>query len=151
MQRTLVALGCGLTLVIGSAFAQQQHPAPKAAHDSGPTLSEKAKDAAHTIGEKAKEAVDKVKDMAHEAAEKSKSDDGPSIAQSSKADRMQKQAEADFKVARAKCDAVEPRLQKTICEKQAAVMHANAELRIAKAEAAAAGKTSTMGAGKAAR
>jgi hypothetical protein len=33
MHRTLVALGCGLTFVVGSAFAQQQgqHPKPATA------------------------------------------------------------------------------------------------------------------------
>lgn len=157
MQRTLVALGCCLTLAIGSAFAQQQNP--KSTKDSaGPTMTEKAKDAAQTIGEKAKEAVDKVKDMAQDAADKSKAgaderkaesgDSGPS----SKTRQMQAQADADFKAAKAKCDPIDSRVQKTVCEKQAAVAHANAELRIAKANAAAAtGKTSTMGAGKAAR
>jgi hypothetical protein len=151
MQRTLVAFGLGLTLAIGSAFAQQQ--------SSGPTMTEKAKDAAQAIGERAKEAMDKVKDMAQEAAEKSKADDdqkaarsGKSDAQLSKLERMQKQADADFKSAKAKCDAIEPRVQKTVCEKEAAAAHANAELRIAKADAAAqTGKTSAMGAGKAAR
>ena len=132
MQRTLVTLGIGLTFAIGSALAQQ------------PTMTEKAKDAAHTIGEKTKEAVEKVKDMAQDAA--------PAGAANAKIERMQKQADADFKSAKAKCDPIEPRLKKTVCEKQAAVDHATAELRIAKANAAAQGdKTSTMGAGKAAR
>jgi hypothetical protein len=151
MQRNLIALGLGFTLAMGSALAQQQN--------SGPTMTEKAKEAAQTIGEKAKEAVDKVKDMAQESAQKSKKESDEKSARadgdpalSAKIDKMQKQADADFKAAKAKCDSLEPRAQKTVCEKQAAVVHANAELRIAKAEAAAqAGQTSTMGAGKAAR
>ena len=144
MKRTLIALGCGLVLAIGTASAQQ-----------GPTMTEKAKEAAQNIGEKAKDAMEKVKDMAQESARKSKADDdrkAASPAPSGRIERMQKQADADFKSAMAKCDPIEPRVQRTVCEKQAAVAHANAELRIAKADAAAQpGKTSTMGAGKAAR
>ena len=65
---------------------------------------------------------------------------------------MQKQADANFKSAKAKCDSVQPQAQQVVCEKRAAVAHANTELRIAKANAAAeGGKTSAMGAGKAAR
>ena len=145
MERTLLVLGCGLVLAVGSAFAQQKN-------SEGPTMTEKAKEAVQTIGEKAKAGMDKVKDMAQETAQKAKTVDEPS----SKSERMQKQADADFKSAKAKCDSIEPRVRKTVCEKQAAVVHANAELRIAKAEAEAeaagqGGKTSTMGAGKAAR
>jgi hypothetical protein len=151
MQRTFVALGLGLTLAMGSAFAQQQ--------GSGPTMTDKAKEAAQAIGEKARDAMDKVKEAAQDAADKSKADDNEKAARSgqgdapnSKIERMQKQADAELKAAKAKCDSIEPRVQKTVCEKQAAAVHANAELRIAKAHAAAqSGKTSTMGAGKAAR
>ena len=152
MQRTLIALACGLALAAGGAFAQQTKPAND---PPGPTLSEKAKEAAETIGEKTKAAVEKMKDLAHESAQKSKAGDESAKAddvRSSKIEQMQERADADLKAAKAKCDGVEPRAQKTVCEKQAAVAHANAELRIAKAHAAAqAGKTSTMGAGKAAR
>jgi hypothetical protein len=159
MKSTLLTLACALALAGGSAFAQQQNSKP-AADPSGPTLTEKAKDAAETIGEKTKAAVEKVKDMAEESARKSKADNdqraasrsGPSDAGRSKIEQMQAKADADYKLAKAKCDPIEPRAQKTVCEKQAAAAHANAELRIAQAEAAAQkGKTATMGAGKAAK
>jgi hypothetical protein len=160
MKRTLFALGCALALAGGSAFAQQQGSGPRPAGDtSGPTLTEKAREAAETIGEKTKAAVEKVKDMAQESARKSKAGDdqkaarsGPGDAQRSRIERMQAKADADFRLARSKCEPIEPRAQKTVCEKQAAAAHASAELRIAQAEAAAQeGKTSTMGAGKAAK
>jgi hypothetical protein len=154
MQRTPIALICALAFAAGGAFAQQ------AAHKdtSTDTMAEKARHAAQTIGEKAKEAAGKVKEMAHEAAEKSKAATDNKTADagdgevSDKVRQMQKQADADLKTAKAKCDAIEPRAQKTVCEKQAEAAHANAEVRIAKANAAAhAGKTSTMGAGKSAQ
>ena len=158
MKRTLVTLACALALAGGSATAQQQNSKP-AADPSGPTLTEKAKDAAEIIGEKTKAAVEKVKDMAEESARKSKADGdqrsagaGTSDAGRSRIEQMQAKADADYKLAKSKCDPIEPRAQKTVCEKQAAAAHANAELRIAQAEAAAQkGKTATMGAGKAAK
>ncbi len=158
MQRTLVVLGCALTFIAGSALAQQQNAGGSSggANDSGgASLTDKARQAAQTIGEKTKEAAGKVRDMAQEAAQKAKAGGDQNTGQrgqSPQSERMQKQADADFKSAKAKCDSVQAQAQRTVCEKRAAVTHANAELRIAKADAAAeGGKTSSMGAGKAAR
>jgi hypothetical protein len=155
MHRTLVALGCGLTFVVGSAFAQQQGQNPKSANESsGPTVTERAKEAAQAIGEKTKEAVGKVKDMAQDANRKSEGDSRQGADDNGKTAGMQKKADADFKSAKTKCGSIQTSAQRTVCEKQAAVAHANAELRIAKANASgqasgqASGKTSTMGAGK---
>jgi hypothetical protein len=146
MQSTHLALVCALALGAGGAFAAEE------------SMTDKAKDAAQTIGEKARDAMDKVKDLAQENARKSKSAADRTIEasrdeeRSAKGEQMQKQADADFKAAKARCISVEPKAQRHVCEKQAVAAHANAELRIAKAEAAAQqGKTSTMGAGKAAR
>jgi len=160
MQRTLLALSCALILAGGSAFAQQQSSGlgSAATNDTaGASITDKAKQAAQTIGEKAKEAAGKVKDMVQETAQKSKAAADQKTAQagdgpSSKSQQMQKRADAEFKSAKAKCAAIQRQVQKTVCEKQAAVTHANAELRIAKANAAAqGGNTSAMGAGKSAQ
>ena len=151
MKRTLVALGCVLTLVVFSASAQQQGQSPSSVNESSvPTVTERAKDAAQTIGERAKEAVGKVKDMAQDANRKSKSDSRQGSDVNGKTAGMQKKADADFKSAKAKCDSIQASAQRTVCEKQADVSHATAELRIAKANASgqASGKTSAMGAGK---
>jgi hypothetical protein len=151
MHHSLVALGCGLTLVVGSAFAQQQGQNPRSANDSSqPTVTERAKDAAETLGEKAKGAMGKVKAMAQDANRKSDGDSGQGADDNGKTAGMQKKADADFKSAKAKCGSIEASAQRTVCEKQAAVTHANAELRIARANASgqASGKTSAMGAGK---
>jgi hypothetical protein len=151
MQHTLIAIGCALSLLAGSALAQQPG-------GSEPSMADKARQAAQVLGEKSKEAAGKVKDMAQETAQKAraatdndKADAGAGT-RSREGQQMQKRADADHKAARAKCERIEPQAQRNVCEKQAAVAHANAELRIAKAEAAAqGGKTATMGAGKAAR
>lgn len=151
MQRNLVALACALGLAAGSALAQPQGTDAKATADpSGPTMTDKARQAAQNLGEKARDAMGKVKELAQETADKSRADDTANPGRSAQSRKLQKQADADLQAARAKCDAIERDVQKTVCEKQAAVAHATAELRIAKAEAAAAGsKTATMGAGKA--
>ena len=148
MKRTLLALSCTLIFAAGTASAAGNEP----------TMTDKAKQAAQTIGEKAKEAAEKVKDMAQETAQRAKTagDDKPDrtadSARSSESQRLQKQADADLKAARQKCDSIQRAADKNVCEKTAAVAYANAELRIAKAEAAAErNKTSSMGAGKAAR
>jgi uncharacterized protein YkwD len=151
MQHTLLALGCAFSLLAGSAFAQQQ-----GGNDA--SMADKARQAAQTLGEKSKEAAGKMKDLAQEAAQKARAGADQNTAdtrpgdRSSESQQMQKRADADHKAARAKCERVQPDAQRNVCEKQAAVAHANAELRIARAEAAAqGGKTSAMGAGKAAR
>ena len=51
---------------------------------------------------------------------------------------MQKQADADYKSAKAQCDTKQGQ-QKTLCEKEAALSHAQAEVAVEKAK--------TMGAG----
>jgi hypothetical protein len=162
MQRTFVAIGCALALAAGSTLAQQQQQSPSAGsaanNSPGPSITEKAKEAAHAIGEKTKEAAEKVKEKAHETAQKAKSSSDDKTAQSSqpgqpgasRADQMQKQADDQYKSARAKCEPIQQKAQKTLCEKQATAAHANAEVDIAKANVAAeGGKTNRMGAGKA--
>jgi preprotein translocase subunit SecG len=57
--------------------------------------------------------------------------------------QMQKQADADYKSAKAQCDTREGQ-QKTLCEKQAKADHAQAELEVEKAKAS----QQQMGAGK---
>ena len=122
MQRTLVAIGCVLAVSAGSALAQQQQP-------SGGDLTERARQAAQAIGEKTKELAGKVKN---------KSDD--QTAQSGKTapsgpERMQKQADADYKSAKAQCEVKEGQ-QRTLCEKEATAAHAQAEVQVEKAKAA---------------
>ena len=125
MQRTLVAIGCVLAVSAGSALAQQQQ-------SSGGDLTERAKQAAQAIGEKTKELAGKVKN---------KTDD--QTAQSGKTapsgpERMQKQADADYKSAKAQCEVKEGQ-QRTICEKEATAAHAQAEVQVEKAKAMGAG------------
>ena len=147
MQRTLVTLGCVLALAGGSALAQQhsQHNS-NSSESSGGSFTEKAKEAAHAIGEKAKEATEKMKDKTASATKGGSSD-------SPQARQMQEKADANYKSAKAKCDSIEGRAEKNLCEKQAAAAHAADEVTIARAELKAQGGSSSdtkaMGAGKA--
>jgi hypothetical protein len=176
MQRTLVALGCALTLAGGSAIAQQQQQQNFGAsssgsnNSSGGSLTDKAKQAAQTIGEKTKEAAEKAKDKVTQSTQGGQSGKSGQSGQSGKQaqamgasgsggssansandpKQMQKQADADFKSAKAQCEPIQQKSQKTLCEKQAIAAHANAEVDIEKAKVAAqGGNTSSMGAGKA--
>lgn len=131
MQRTLVAIGCVLAVSAGSALAQQQQD-----HSSGGDLTERAKQAAQALGEKTKELAGKVRN---------KTDD--QTAQSGKTapsgpERMQKQADADYKSAKAQCEVKEGQ-QRTLCEKEAAAAHAQAEVQVEKAKAMGAGPSTT--------
>jgi hypothetical protein len=149
MKIALAALGCALALTGATAFAQQQN--------QGPTFTDKVKEAARDIGEKTKETARKVKEKAQQTAEKAKKSDDAGHDTKSAGDsgsttaarQMQRKADADLKAARAKCDAMEDKSQKAVCQKQAAAAHANAEVKIEKAKAADQGNTATMGAGKA--
>jgi len=158
MQRTLVALGCTLALAAGSAMAQQSGSGENA---SG-SLGDRARQAAQTLGEKAKEAAEKAKTKVEETTDKSKagtdqsaqSSQGTTAMGSSGTDpqQMQRQADADYKSAKAQCEPIQQPSQKTICEKEATAAHANAEVRIEKAKVAAQGSATTgMGAGKSSR
>jgi hypothetical protein len=173
MQRTLVALGCALTLAGGSAIAQQQQQQNSGAsssgsnNSSGGSLTDKAKQAAQTIGEKTKEAAEKAKDKVTQGGQSGQSGQsgqpgkqaqamgasgsgGSSANSANDPKQMQKQADADFKSAKAQCEPIQQKSQKTLCEKQAIAAHANAEVDIEKAKVAAqGGNTSSMGAGKA--
>lgn len=131
MQRTLVAIGCVLAVSAGSALAQQQQD-----HSSGGDLTEKARQAAQALGEKTRELAGKVKN---------KTDD--QTAQSGKTapsgpERMQKQADADYKSAKAQCEVKEGQ-QRTICEKEATAAHAQAEVQVEKAKAMGAGPSTS--------
>jgi len=148
MKFALAALGCSIAFAGATAFAQQQN--------QGPTFTDKVKEAARDIGEKTKETAQKVRKKAQQTAEKAKSDDAGHDAKpvgdtgSTTATRqMQRKADADLKAAKAKCDSMEDRSQKAVCQKQAAAAHANAEVKIEKAKAANQGNTRAMGAGKA--
>ncbi|HSH88684.1 MAG TPA: hypothetical protein VK996_01805 [Ramlibacter sp.] len=146
MKLSLAALGCALALTGATALAEQSN--------TGPTFTDKVKEAARDIGEKTKETAQKVRQKAKQTAEKArKSDDAGHDTKSAgdtgsttAARQMQRKADADLKAAKAKCDAMEDKSQKAVCQKQAAAAHANAEVKIEKAKAA--GNTSTMGAGK---
>ena len=149
MKIALAALGCALALTGATAFAQQQN--------QGPTFTDKVKEAARDIGEKTKETAQKVKQKAKQTAENARKSDDAGHDTKSAGDtgsttatrQMQRKADADFKAAKAKCDAIDDRSQKAVCHKQATAAHANAEVKIEKAKAANQGSTSTMGAGKA--
>jgi hypothetical protein len=154
MQRTLVVLGCALCLAGGSALAQQQQQSDNA---SGASITDKAKHAAQILEEKAKHAAAVVKEKAQETAHKAKEVADDKTAQSGQGEQggtsatqqMQKKADADYKSAKDKCEPMQQKAQKTLCEKQAAAAHANAEVDIAKASVAAeGGTTNRMGAGK---
>ena len=147
MHRAFVTLCCSLSLAGGSALAQQQ---PQQ-QGSGASLTDKAKQVAQDIGEKTREAAEAVKEKVQATGDKAKTDPSSEGGQASAkgSERMQKQADAEFKSAKAKCDAIRQDAQKTLCEKQAAAAHANAEVRIAKANVEGqSGSTSSMGAGK---
>jgi hypothetical protein len=178
MQRTLIAVGCALAVTAGSSFAQQQpQPTPGSTgsasnNPSGGSITDRARQAAQTIGDKTREAAEKAKDKAQETAQKAKADSDQKSAQSGQSSpsgqdtqamgasgsqkggandpqQMQKQADADYKSAKAQCEPMQQKSQKNLCEKQATAAHANAEVEIEKARAATEGsKSSAMGAGK---
>jgi hypothetical protein len=167
MHRTFVALGCALALAGGSALAQQQNSGASSSgsnNSSGGSFTDKAKQAAQTIGEKTKEAAEKAKDKVAQSSQGGQSGQsgqsskqsqsmgasGSSGSSANDPKQMQKQADADFKSAKAQCEPIQQKSQKTLCEKQATAAHANAEVDIEKAKATAqGGNTSSMGAGKA--
>ena len=122
MQRTLIAM-VAFALAAGGALAQQQ--------EQGGSLTDKARQAAHAIGEKTKEVAGKVMNKAEETA---RSDQAPL----SGPERMQKQADADYKSAKAQCEMKQGQ-QKTICGKEATAAHAQAEVQVEKAKAMGAG------------
>ena len=143
MHRTLLSVGCAMALASGGVMAQQPHGT--AGHDSGSdgSLADKAREAARAVTEKSREMAEKVQDKAREAKPSGR-------AESSRARELQRHADAAYKSARDKCDAVQQPAEKNLCEKQAAAAHAKAEVDVARAEVDAqrGGKTSTMGAGK---
>lgn len=163
MKITLAALGCTLVLTGAAAFAQQQQPQNSgtsgSASSTGPTFTDKVKQAAQTVGEKTKETAQKIKEKAQQTAQKANTSDDAgqntkstgASGSSTAATKMQREADADFKMAKAKCDSLDDKLQKSVCQKQAVAAHANAEVKIEKAKAANQGSTSTMGAGKSSR
>ncbi len=134
MQRTLVAIGCVLAVSAGSALAQQQQD-----HSSGGDLTDKAKQAAQALGEKTKELAGKVRNKTddHTAQSGKTAPSGP--------ERMQKQADADYKSAKAQCEVKEGQ-QRTICEKEATAAHAQAEVQVEKAKAMGAGPSTARSA-----
>jgi len=168
MQRTLVALSCALALAGGTAFAQQQQQqssgsSASGSNSSGGSLTDKAKQAAQTIGEKTKETAEKAKDKVAQSTQGGQSGQsgqsgkqtqsmgasGSSGSSANDPKQMQKQADADYKSAKAQCEPMQQKAQKTLCEKQATAAHANAEVDIEKAKVAAQGSnTSSMGASK---
>jgi hypothetical protein len=174
MKRNLVAIGCALAFAAGGALAQQQQTqssggtSPAGSNSSGTSLTDKAKQAAQTVGEKTKQAAEKVKDKTQETAQKAKSNSdqtaqsggqdtkamgasGSSGSSGSANDPLaqrQKQADADLKSAKAQCEPIQQKAQKTLCEKKATAAHANAEVQIEQARVAQSGNTSAMGAGK---
>lgn len=131
MQRTLVAIGCVLAVSAGSALAQQQQD-----HSSGGDLTEKARQAAQALGEKTRELAGKVKNKTEDQTAQSgkTAPSGP--------ERMQKQADADYKSAKAQCEVKEGQ-QRTICEKEATAAHAQAEVQVEKAKAMGAGPSTS--------
>jgi hypothetical protein len=134
MHRTFLTLSCVLALASGSALAQQQSTG---AGSTGSSITEKAKEAAHALEEKTKEVVATVKEKAESTTHSG----------SAATEQMQKQADANYKSAKARCEPMLQKAEKILCEKQAAAAHANAEVDIAKANLAAeGGKTSAMGA-----
>ncbi|MBA2674691.1 hypothetical protein [Ramlibacter sp.] len=144
MKRTLVAFGCAFAL-LGGTQAQQQ--------PGGGSLADKAKQAAQTLGEKTREAAEKVKNATQnaKATADQKTTESGGDGGGPETQRMQRQADANYKSASARCRPIEQRAQKTLCEKQATAAHANAEVAIAKANLRARGQggnTATMGAGK---
>lgn len=174
MQRTLLALSCALALASGNVLAQQstpETPSPATGNPTGGTVTERARAAAEKIGDKTREAAGKAKDKAQDTAQKAKADTDQKAAASgsssgskdtqamgasgnagsSKAEQLQKKADADHKTAKARCDSLQAS-QKTLCEKQADAAHANAEVQVEKARLSAqGGSTATMGAGKSAQ
>ncbi|MEO5672991.1 MAG: hypothetical protein ABIR26_20060 [Ramlibacter sp.] len=158
MKFTLAALGCTLALTGVTVFAQQQQPQRDAAA-SGPTFTEKVKEAAHDLGEKTKETARKIKEKTQQAAHEAKtSDDGRNKSKSTDgsgnttaATQLQRKADADLKTAKAKCGLFQDSARKSVCLKQAAAAHANAEVKVEQAKASGHNSTSTMGAGKPAR
>ena len=112
---------------------------------SGGSFTEKAKQAAQTIEEKTKETAEKVWDKAKSETSQT-AQSGQSSGSSGSGgsaggtEQMQKQADADYKSAKAQCDTKSGQ-QKTICEKEATAAHAQAEVQVEKA------KATTMGAG----
>lgn len=138
MPRTLVALCCALALAGGSALAQQPS-------SDGASLTDKAKSAARALGEKTKEAAEKVKSAVDQQAART-----GGAARDPR--QMQQEADAEYKSAKARCQGMQQKLQKTLCEKEAAAAHAEAEVEVAKANLATqGGNTATMGAGKSSR
>lgn len=170
MRRTLVSLGCALAFA-GSALAQQPSTSPSPSDNaSGGSLTERARQAAQDLGEKGKQAAETARDKAQETAGKAKagmqqatqSGQSGQPAQGTQSmgasgsaaggkdpQQMQKQADADYKSAKAQCEPIAQQAQKTLCEKQATAAHAAAEVEVEKAKMAAqGGGTSAMGAGK---
>ncbi|HEX2547984.1 MAG TPA: hypothetical protein VHL79_24075 [Ramlibacter sp.] len=170
MQRTLVGLACALALAAGSAMAQQQPGGgiglPPTDNPSGASITERARQAAQALGEKTRKAAATAMEKAQEAAQKAKSVAEDRSAPSGAGTRTmgaaaaggsmspalrekQKRADADYKSAKDKCEAIQQPAQKNLCEKQAAAAHANAEVAIAKAQVQADGvKASTAGGGR---
>jgi hypothetical protein len=179
MQRTLIALGCALALTAGSTFAQQQPTPGQTDsatnNPSGGSMADRARQAGQTITEKTKETASKARDKAQETAQKVKDDTDQKAAQGSSTQsmgasgssgssgsssssasagaqdpkQMQKKVEADYKSAKAQCDTIQQKSQKTLCEKKAAAARANGEVQVEEAKAAAeSSKSSSMGASK---
>jgi hypothetical protein len=145
MQRTLVTLTCTLALACGGALAQQQQQPQQPGNAPEGSITDKAKQAAQTVAEKTKQAAATVKDKAQETAQKAKTaadektGDAGEPGQSSAMQQKQRQADEAYKSAKAKCDTVQQKAQKNLCEKQATAAHAKAEVEIAQANVAAEG------------
>jgi hypothetical protein len=140
---------------------------------SGGSMADRAKQAGQTITEKTKETASKAKDKVQETAQKAKADSDQKAAQGSSTQsmgasgssgssgssssassqggaqdpqQMQKKVDADYKSAKAQCDTIQQKSQKTLCEKKATAAKANAEVQVEEAKAAAEGsKSSSMG------